>query len=167
MFLSHRSAALWTQRPWWWGCWISPLMCWCSDTECRNASIARSASSYSYFTKKNLGLSFLLFFSCVIWPIRNILAGLLRPVLFSAVLNHLNFWIFEKKFQSVEGLSTFHHRKVGKKSELTLLWLPEDLEQPSVEQVTTTHTHTHLNILLSCFFFYDHGIIPKYFIVVA
>uniref|UniRef100_A0AAQ5ZAS7 DIS3-like exonuclease 2 n=1 Tax=Amphiprion ocellaris TaxID=80972 RepID=A0AAQ5ZAS7_AMPOC len=42
--------------------------------------------------------------------------------------------------KSIAGLDTFHHRKVGKKSELTLLWTPEDLENPPVEQVRTTNT---------------------------
>uniref|UniRef100_A0AAQ5WXM4 DIS3-like exonuclease 2 n=1 Tax=Amphiprion ocellaris TaxID=80972 RepID=A0AAQ5WXM4_AMPOC len=35
--------------------------------------------------------------------------------------------------KSIAGLDTFHHRKVGKKSELTLLWTPEDLENPPVD----------------------------------
>lgn len=37
-----RNVALWTRRPWWWGSWISLSMCWFSDSECRNASTARS-----------------------------------------------------------------------------------------------------------------------------
>ncbi|XP_072219134.1 DIS3-like exonuclease 2 isoform X1 [Leuresthes tenuis] len=37
--------------------------------------------------------------------------------------------------KSISGLASFHHRKVGKKSELTLVWLPEDPENPPVEQV--------------------------------
>uniref|UniRef100_A0AAQ5Y5J4 DIS3-like exonuclease 2 n=1 Tax=Amphiprion ocellaris TaxID=80972 RepID=A0AAQ5Y5J4_AMPOC len=42
--------------------------------------------------------------------------------------------------KSIAGLDTFHHRKVGKKSELTLLWTPEDLENPPVEQVISIFT---------------------------
>uniref|UniRef100_A0A3Q1FN38 DIS3-like exonuclease 2 n=1 Tax=Acanthochromis polyacanthus TaxID=80966 RepID=A0A3Q1FN38_9TELE len=42
--------------------------------------------------------------------------------------------------KSIAGLDTFHHRKVGKKSELTLLWTPEDLERTPVEQVISIFT---------------------------
>ncbi|XP_061790965.1 DIS3-like exonuclease 2 [Nerophis lumbriciformis] len=42
--------------------------------------------------------------------------------------------------KSLAGLASFHHRKVGKKSELTLLWTPEDQEQPQVEQVISIFT---------------------------
>lgn len=41
-------------------------------------------------------------------------------------------------FQSIAGVSSFRHQKVGKKSELILLWAPEDLEEPPVEQVRNT-----------------------------
>ncbi|KAM6918323.1 DIS3-like exonuclease 2 [Xenentodon cancila] len=37
--------------------------------------------------------------------------------------------------KSVEGLVSFHHRKVGMKSEITLIWTPEDPKNPPVEQV--------------------------------
>lgn len=39
--------------------------------------------------------------------------------------------------QSVVGLDSFHHRKVGKTSELTLVWTAEDREKAPVEQVRT------------------------------
>ncbi|XP_040911507.1 DIS3-like exonuclease 2 [Toxotes jaculatrix] len=42
--------------------------------------------------------------------------------------------------KSVAGLDSFHHRKVGKKSELTLVWTPEDSEKPPVEQVVSIFT---------------------------
>ncbi|XP_061550801.1 DIS3-like exonuclease 2 isoform X1 [Phycodurus eques] len=42
--------------------------------------------------------------------------------------------------KSVTGLISFHHRKVGKKSELTLLWTPEDPQKPPVEQVISIFT---------------------------
>ncbi|KAF7223023.1 DIS3-like exonuclease 2 isoform X1 [Nothobranchius furzeri] len=34
----------------------------------------------------------------------------------------------------IAGLSSFHHRKVGKKSELRLVWKPKDQESPPIEQ---------------------------------
>ncbi|XP_061588980.1 DIS3-like exonuclease 2 [Cololabis saira] len=37
--------------------------------------------------------------------------------------------------KSVDGLLSFQHRKVGMRSEITLVWAPEDLEDPPVEQV--------------------------------
>uniref|UniRef100_A0A8D3D8X3 DIS3-like exonuclease 2 n=1 Tax=Scophthalmus maximus TaxID=52904 RepID=A0A8D3D8X3_SCOMX len=40
--------------------------------------------------------------------------------------------------KSVSGLDSFRHHKVGKKSELTLVWTPDDLEKAPVEQVRTT-----------------------------
>ncbi|XP_008275899.1 DIS3-like exonuclease 2 isoform X2 [Stegastes partitus] len=42
--------------------------------------------------------------------------------------------------KSIAGLDTFHHRRVGKKSELTLLWTPEDLENPPIEQIISIFT---------------------------
>ncbi|XP_032386765.1 DIS3-like exonuclease 2 isoform X1 [Etheostoma spectabile] len=42
--------------------------------------------------------------------------------------------------KSVAGLESFHHRKVGKKSELTLVWTPEDPEKASEEQVISIFT---------------------------
>lgn len=42
--------------------------------------------------------------------------------------------------KSVTGLDSFHHRKVGKKSELTLVWTPEDPETGPVEQVISIFT---------------------------
>ncbi|XP_054623286.1 DIS3-like exonuclease 2 [Dunckerocampus dactyliophorus] len=42
--------------------------------------------------------------------------------------------------KSVAGLASFQHRKVGKKSELTLLWTPEDLQGTPVEQVISIFT---------------------------
>ncbi|KAM9844322.1 DIS3-like exonuclease 2 isoform 1-T2 [Aulostomus maculatus] len=42
--------------------------------------------------------------------------------------------------KSVADLASFHHRKVGKKSELTLVWIPEDLEEAPVEQVISIFT---------------------------
>lgn len=42
--------------------------------------------------------------------------------------------------KSVEGLSSFRHRKVGKKSELTLVWLPEDPEEAPIEQTISIFT---------------------------
>uniref|UniRef100_A0AAQ4QXD8 DIS3-like exonuclease 2 n=1 Tax=Gasterosteus aculeatus aculeatus TaxID=481459 RepID=A0AAQ4QXD8_GASAC len=39
--------------------------------------------------------------------------------------------------KSVVGLDSFHHRKVGKTSELTLVWTAEDREKAPVEQVRT------------------------------
>nr|XP_046264868.1 DIS3-like exonuclease 2 [Scatophagus argus] len=42
--------------------------------------------------------------------------------------------------KSVTGLDSFHHRKAGKKSELTLVWTPEDPERPPVEQVISIFT---------------------------
>lgn len=40
----------------------------------------------------------------------------------------------------VAGLDSFHHRKVGKKSELTLVWSSEDPEEAPEEQVITLFT---------------------------
>ncbi|XP_076601394.1 DIS3-like exonuclease 2 [Chaetodon auriga] len=40
----------------------------------------------------------------------------------------------------VAGLDSFHHRKVGKKSELTLVWTPEDPKKPPLEQVISIFT---------------------------
>uniref|UniRef100_A0A672ZHB6 DIS3-like exonuclease 2 n=1 Tax=Sphaeramia orbicularis TaxID=375764 RepID=A0A672ZHB6_9TELE len=37
-------------------------------------------------------------------------------------------------------LNNFHHRKVGKTSELTLVWKPKDLDEPPVEQVISLFT---------------------------
>lgn len=37
-------------------------------------------------------------------------------------------------------LHNFHHRKVGKTSELTLVWKPKDLDEPPVEQVISLFT---------------------------
>ncbi|KAK2822031.1 hypothetical protein Q5P01_022096 [Channa striata] len=42
--------------------------------------------------------------------------------------------------KSVAGLDSFKHRKVGKKSELTLIWTPEDLEKAPLEQVVSVFT---------------------------
>ncbi|CAN9503072.1 unnamed protein product [Ophioblennius macclurei] len=42
--------------------------------------------------------------------------------------------------KSIAGVDSFRHRKVGKKSELTLLWYPENLEDPRVEQVISIFT---------------------------
>ncbi|XP_078120727.1 DIS3-like exonuclease 2 [Sander vitreus] len=42
--------------------------------------------------------------------------------------------------KSVAGLDSFHHRKVGKKSELTLVWTPEDPEKAPEEQVISIFT---------------------------
>uniref|UniRef100_H3CR27 DIS3-like exonuclease 2 n=1 Tax=Tetraodon nigroviridis TaxID=99883 RepID=H3CR27_TETNG len=42
--------------------------------------------------------------------------------------------------KSIAGVSSFRHQKVGKKSELILLWAPEDLEEPPVEQVISLFT---------------------------
>ncbi|XP_029971606.1 DIS3-like exonuclease 2 isoform X2 [Salarias fasciatus] len=42
--------------------------------------------------------------------------------------------------KSIVGLDSFRHRKVGKKSELTLLWNPENLEKPREEQVISVFT---------------------------
>ncbi|XP_030608531.1 DIS3-like exonuclease 2 [Archocentrus centrarchus] len=42
--------------------------------------------------------------------------------------------------KSVTGLDSFRHRKVGKKSELTLLWTAEAPEAPPVEQVISIFT---------------------------
>nr|XP_057924785.1 DIS3-like exonuclease 2 [Doryrhamphus excisus]XP_057924786.1 DIS3-like exonuclease 2 [Doryrhamphus excisus] len=42
--------------------------------------------------------------------------------------------------KSVAGLASFQHRKVGKTSQLTLLWTPEDLQEPPVEQVISIFT---------------------------
>ncbi|KAF3858546.1 hypothetical protein F7725_011747 [Dissostichus mawsoni] len=42
--------------------------------------------------------------------------------------------------KSITGLSSFRHHKVGKKSELTLLWIPEDLNKAPVEQVISIFT---------------------------
>uniref|UniRef100_A0A8C4DX75 DIS3-like exonuclease 2 n=1 Tax=Dicentrarchus labrax TaxID=13489 RepID=A0A8C4DX75_DICLA len=42
--------------------------------------------------------------------------------------------------KSITGLASFHHHKVGKKSELTLVWIPEDPEKPPVEQVISIFT---------------------------
>ncbi|XP_062260427.1 DIS3-like exonuclease 2 [Platichthys flesus] len=42
--------------------------------------------------------------------------------------------------KSVAGLASFHHRRVGKKSELTLIWTPEDLEKAPVEQIISLFT---------------------------
>ncbi|XP_041659449.1 DIS3-like exonuclease 2 [Cheilinus undulatus] len=42
--------------------------------------------------------------------------------------------------KSITGLDSFHHRKVGKKSELTLVWASEDPEKPPVEQVISIFT---------------------------
>lgn len=61
-----------------------------------------------------------------------------RAVLVHPLWHHLHLFL-----QSVEGLSSFRHRKVGKKSELTLVWLPEDLEEAPIEQVRNTHTYDY------------------------
>nr|XP_020504890.1 DIS3-like exonuclease 2 [Labrus bergylta] len=42
--------------------------------------------------------------------------------------------------KSIAGLDSFHHRKVGKKSELTLVWTSEDPEKPPEEQVISIFT---------------------------
>ncbi|XP_019963076.2 DIS3-like exonuclease 2 [Paralichthys olivaceus] len=42
--------------------------------------------------------------------------------------------------KSVAGLASFHHHKVGKKSELTLVWTPDDLEKSPVEQIISLFT---------------------------
>uniref|UniRef100_UPI0037E84806 DIS3-like exonuclease 2 isoform X2 n=1 Tax=Semicossyphus pulcher TaxID=241346 RepID=UPI0037E84806 len=42
--------------------------------------------------------------------------------------------------KSITGLDSFHHRKVGKKSELTLVWTQEDHEKPPEEQVISIFT---------------------------
>ncbi|XP_068197004.1 DIS3-like exonuclease 2 [Antennarius striatus] len=42
--------------------------------------------------------------------------------------------------KSIVGLKSFHYRKVGMKSELTLVWNPENPEDPPVEQVITVFT---------------------------
>ncbi|KAK2895629.1 hypothetical protein Q8A73_015117 [Channa argus] len=42
--------------------------------------------------------------------------------------------------KSVVGLDSFKHHKVGKKSELTLIWTPEDLEKAPIEQVISVFT---------------------------
>ncbi|XP_077415346.1 DIS3-like exonuclease 2 isoform X2 [Vanacampus margaritifer] len=42
--------------------------------------------------------------------------------------------------KSVAGLVTFHHHKVGKKSEMTLLWTAEDPQKPPFEQVISIFT---------------------------
>nr|XP_040027407.1 DIS3-like exonuclease 2 isoform X1 [Gasterosteus aculeatus aculeatus]XP_040027408.1 DIS3-like exonuclease 2 isoform X1 [Gasterosteus aculeatus aculeatus] len=42
--------------------------------------------------------------------------------------------------KSVVGLDSFHHRKVGKTSELTLVWTAEDREKAPVEQVISVFT---------------------------
>uniref|UniRef100_A0A671VD23 DIS3-like exonuclease 2 n=1 Tax=Sparus aurata TaxID=8175 RepID=A0A671VD23_SPAAU len=42
--------------------------------------------------------------------------------------------------KSILGLDSFHHRKVGKKSELTLVWTAEELEKPPIEQVISIFT---------------------------
>ncbi|KAM3605193.1 uncharacterized protein V6R79_022077 [Siganus canaliculatus] len=42
--------------------------------------------------------------------------------------------------KSVAGLDSFRHHKVGKKSELTLMWTAENPEQPPVEQVVSLFT---------------------------
>lgn len=55
----HRTVALWTLRPWWWGCWISPLTCWFSDTECRNASTARSVPVHC-ISRERFGFQFFI-----------------------------------------------------------------------------------------------------------
>ncbi|KAG7227320.1 hypothetical protein INR49_000324 [Caranx melampygus] len=48
--------------------------------------------------------------------------------------------IYCKSLQSSAGLHSFQHRKVGKKSELTLVWIPEDPEMAPVEQVISIFT---------------------------
>lgn len=42
--------------------------------------------------------------------------------------------------KSVSGLDSFRHHKVGKKSELTLVWTPDDLEKAPVEQIISVFT---------------------------
>ncbi|KAM9349288.1 DIS3-like exonuclease 2 [Symphorus nematophorus] len=42
--------------------------------------------------------------------------------------------------KSVADLDSFHHRRAGKKSELTLVWTPEDPEKPPEEQVISIFT---------------------------
>uniref|UniRef100_A0A7N8WS13 DIS3-like exonuclease 2 n=1 Tax=Mastacembelus armatus TaxID=205130 RepID=A0A7N8WS13_9TELE len=42
--------------------------------------------------------------------------------------------------KSVGGLDSFQHRKVGKKSELTLVWTPEEQEKLPVEQIISVFT---------------------------
>ncbi|XP_034038735.1 DIS3-like exonuclease 2 [Thalassophryne amazonica] len=42
--------------------------------------------------------------------------------------------------KSVSGLASFHHRKVGKKMEMSLVWAPDDPEMPPTEQVISIFT---------------------------
>ncbi|KAG7525593.1 DIS3-like exonuclease 2 [Solea senegalensis] len=42
--------------------------------------------------------------------------------------------------KSVVGVDSFHHHKVGKKSELTLVWTPDDMEKAPVEQIISIFT---------------------------
>ncbi|XP_069020541.1 DIS3-like exonuclease 2 [Embiotoca jacksoni] len=42
--------------------------------------------------------------------------------------------------KSIAGLNSFHHRKVGKKSELTLVWTAQDPESPPVQQEISIFT---------------------------
>lgn len=46
-------------------------------------------------------------------------------------------------FQLIPGLVSFRYHKVGKKSELVLLWAAEDLEEPPMEQVGTPGLLAH------------------------
>lgn len=53
----------------------------------------------------------------------------------------------------MEGLSSFRHHKVGKKSELTLVWLPEDPEEAPIEQVREiqhTYDYGHFACVSAC-----------------
>ena len=53
--------------------------------------------------------------------------------------------------QSVEGLEKFQHHKVGKKSELTLVWASDDPQKPSESQVMpNSQIFTHRQATLSC-----------------
>uniref|UniRef100_A0A8C6L7D0 DIS3-like exonuclease 2 n=1 Tax=Nothobranchius furzeri TaxID=105023 RepID=A0A8C6L7D0_NOTFU len=51
-------------------------------------------------------------------------------------------WKFrvQKRIYCKVSLSSFHHRKVGKKSELRLVWKPKDQESPPIEQVRLQNT---------------------------
>ncbi|XP_051944055.1 DIS3-like exonuclease 2 isoform X1 [Hippocampus zosterae] len=48
--------------------------------------------------------------------------------------------------KSVTGLASFHHRKVGKKSELTLLWTADDPQEPPFEQVISIFTRVEVQL---------------------
>lgn len=117
---------------------------WCAGAQIRSAEtylLQGPLPATIIFTKKKtttavLAFCYFLFFCvCVIWPIRNILVGLLRPVLFWAVLNHLNF--FPSVYRGPEHLpSSQGGKEIGADSALVT-------RRPRTTSSRAGENHTH------------------------